>query len=128
MYYTDFHVLIIFQFISVCVIIAVLYNNRSLFIVFGADNLGTLRNDFFVLDIVNWQWVSDYKVKGDYPSPSVNPSGNSMITNNPTTSPAPINTNNESSAANANNQIPIPFNYVKTGYLIAVVTIIFTLL
>ncbi len=104
-----------------------MYNGRSLFIVFGADNLGNLRNDFFVLDIINWQWVSDYKVDGSYPAPSVNPS-NSVTSRNPTMPTATKNANGESSSANANTQIPIPFNYVKTGYLIAVVTIIFTLL
>lgn len=106
---------------------AALYNGRSLFIVFGADNLGNLRNDFFVLDIVNWQWVADYKVNGAYPTPSMDPT-NSAVPSNPIITPTNGNDNSKSSATNVNSQTPIPFNYMKTGYLMAAVMFIFMLL
>lgn len=46
--------------------IAVLYKNHSLFIIFGVDTFGLARNDFFLLDVGNWQWVTGFKTNDVY--------------------------------------------------------------
>ncbi|KAG2205547.1 hypothetical protein INT47_005922 [Mucor saturninus] len=104
---------------------AVLYKGKSLFIVFGADNLGNLRNDFFILDIANWQWVQTFKTDGVYPS--VSSQSNSAINTGPKSTTTIFSTTlgNESSSANANNQTPIPFNYITTIYLMLGVMVVF---
>lgn len=96
--------------------IAVLYKN-SLFIVFGADNIGSLRNDFFVIDITNWQWVTEFKMDGNYPT-VVKPTetGSTSITS--------TNINSDDKTSFANNQIC--FMYMKTVYLMIGVMIVFT--
>jgi hypothetical protein len=103
--------------------VAVLYE-KSLFIVFGADDLGNLRNDFFVLDITNWQWVSDFKVDGNYPAPLPSASTN----NNPASSSV-VNSNSKSSASTTTtDQAFISINYMKPIYLIISIMIFFTFL
>lgn len=107
---------------------AVLYKN-SLFIVFGADTLGTLRNDFFIIDIKHWQWVSNFKTNGDYPTASISPS--SSVTFTATNTNLASGSNDQTtSVASSNSQAPIiAFNYMKTIYLmIGVFLIIFTFL
>ncbi|KAI9346685.1 hypothetical protein BD770DRAFT_396186 [Pilaira anomala] len=107
---------------------AVLYKN-SLFIVFGADTFGTLRNDFSIIDIKHWQWVSNFKTNGDYPTASISPSSSVTFTAT-NTNIAGSNDQTTTSAANSNSQAPIiAFNYMKTIYLmIGVFLIIFTFL
>ena len=107
---------------------AVLHNSKSLFIIFGADDLGVLRNDFFVIDIVHWQWVSDFKSNGNYvntasatPSSSANPNASSNIVNS--------NSNSEQSSSSQTNDFPfISLNYMKTVYLMIGTMILFTFL
>ncbi|GAN03191.1 hypothetical protein MAM1_0035c02642 [Mucor ambiguus] len=94
---------------------AVLYNDRSLFIIFGADDLGMLRNDFAVIDIVHWQWVSDFKSNGNYANTATATSSSSA---NPTASTSIVNTNSnsEKSSSTQTNEFPfISLNYMKTG-------------
>ncbi|KAI8989449.1 hypothetical protein BDB01DRAFT_542227 [Pilobolus umbonatus] len=45
---------------------AVLHNDKSLFLLFGVDKFGYPRNDFFVIDIVNWRYIDHFQTKGDY--------------------------------------------------------------
>jgi hypothetical protein len=106
-------------------IIAVLYKEKSLFIVFGADGLGTLRNDFFVLDIKHWQWVSDFKANGVYPSAPSN-SINTVTASSTPTSTSTTNSNSQNQSSLANTTIPLDF--MKTLYLLIGITIFFTLL
>lgn len=103
-----------------------LYQQSSLFIVFGADDLGSLRNDFFVLDITNWQWINDFKANGVYPV--VTSQSSLTVTGNqkPTTPVSSTNLGSQSSSANTNNQTPIPFNYISTIYLMLGVMIVFS--
>ncbi|KAI9255862.1 hypothetical protein EDC94DRAFT_617002 [Helicostylum pulchrum] len=105
---------------------AVLYKN-SLFIVFGADSFGSLRNDFFVIDIINWQWVTGFRTDGVYPTTSIE-SSNSASSSSSSSTITNDNQNDQTSSANTNNQAPVTFNYVKTAYLIIGVMIIFTFL
>jgi hypothetical protein len=107
-------------------VIAVLYKENSLFIVFGADGLGNLRNDFFVLDISHWQWVTNFKANGVYPSAASSPTA----TNNAPASTSIVNSNsnNQNSSANTNIQAIISFNYMKTIYLMIGVMVLFTFL
>ncbi|CAO0793851.1 unnamed protein product [Mucor circinelloides] len=105
---------------------AVLHNDRSLFIIFGADDLGVLRNDFFVIDIAHWQWVSDFKSNSNYantvtatPSSSANPTASTSIVN--------TNTSGEKSSSTQINEFPfISLNYTKTVYLMIGTMILFT--
>lgn len=103
-----------------------LYKN-SLFIVFGADSFGSLRNDFFVIDIINWQWVTGFRTDGVYPTTSIE-SSNSASSSSSSSTITNDNQNDQTSSANTNNQAPVTFNYVKTAYLIIGVMIIFTFL
>lgn len=104
-----------------------LYKN-SLFIVFGADSIGSLRNDFFVIDIINWQWVTGFRTDGVYPSTSVQPSNSASSSSSSSTSITNNNQSDQTSSANTNNQAPATFNYMKTAYLIVGVMIVFTFL
>jgi hypothetical protein len=45
---------------------AVLYKQHTLFIIFGVDILGLARNDFFLLDLEHWQWVTEFKTSDAY--------------------------------------------------------------
>lgn len=104
-----------------------LYKDKSLFIVFGADELGSLRNDFFVLDITNWQWVTNFKADGNYPAISTQPS--SSTSNNSAASSSIVNSNSKSSASTTTtDQAFISTNYMKTVYLIISIMIFFTFL
>ncbi|KAI8091628.1 hypothetical protein BDF21DRAFT_409805 [Thamnidium elegans] len=105
---------------------AVLYKN-SLFIVFGADSFGNLRNDFFVIDITNWQWVTSFKTDGVYPTASVE-SSNSASSSSSSSFITNTNQDDQTSSANTNNQALVSFNYMKTAYLIIGVMIVFTFL
>jgi hypothetical protein len=104
----------------------VLYKGISLFIVFGADDLGNLRNDFFVIDITNWQWVTNFKANGVYTSVSSQSSSATNGNSIPTTTVSSTTLDNQSSSAKTNNQTPIPFNYMKTIYLMVGVMIVFS--
>ncbi|CAO3703379.1 unnamed protein product [Rhizopus stolonifer] len=46
---------------------AVLYKEHTLFLIFGVDTLDLARNDFFMLDIGNYQWLTDFKTSDSYP-------------------------------------------------------------
>ncbi|KAI8091120.1 uncharacterized protein B0P05DRAFT_504740 [Gilbertella persicaria] len=94
---------------------AVLYDEKSLFIIFGADELGSLRNDFLVLDIVNWQWISSFKANGVYPVPST--TGTTGTASNPIALPTPSNPTSGSLSL-VFNQSVIAFSYLKTVYLV----------
>ncbi|KAI8331073.1 hypothetical protein EDC96DRAFT_527656 [Choanephora cucurbitarum] len=103
---------------------AVLYDKRSLFIIFGADELGSLRNDFAVLDVKNWNWVETFKADGNYPTPSSqNPP--STISNKPANT-ATFASSGSSSSLNNSDQVFIKFNYMKTLYFIIGITLLFS--
>ncbi|KAI8967644.1 hypothetical protein BDF20DRAFT_928072 [Mycotypha africana] len=70
---------------------AVLHKNNSLFILFGADQLSNLRNDFFVIDMSHWQTVTDFKVNGEYALIPVN--------NNTSSAPSSTIVNNGASSS-----------------------------
>lgn len=44
-----------------------------MFVLFGVDNLGNERNDFFVMDTVHKQWINSYLANGQYESSGVLP-------------------------------------------------------
>lgn len=62
---------------------AVLYKNHSLFIIFGVDTFGLARNDFFLLDIGNWQWVPGFKTSDIYQAGVVPSSSSKSIESKP---------------------------------------------
>ncbi|CAO3591602.1 unnamed protein product [Absidia cylindrospora] len=52
---------------------AVLYNDIYLFIIFGADEVTMSMNDFHVLNVQDWSWVSQFSASG---LPDANGNGN----------------------------------------------------
>ncbi|ORX58837.1 hypothetical protein DM01DRAFT_1405459 [Hesseltinella vesiculosa] len=44
---------------------AIYYLDRYLFVLFGADGSANQLNDFYALDVTNWQWVSTYSASGN---------------------------------------------------------------
>lgn len=87
-----------------------------------------LRNDFAVIDIVHWQWVSDFKSDGNYanavsatPSSSANPTASTSVVN--------TNTNNEQSSSTQTSEFTfVSMNYMKTAYLMIGIMTFFTFL
>jgi hypothetical protein len=63
--------------------IVVLYKNHSLFIIFGVDTFGLARNDFFLLDIGNWQWVTGFKTSDVYQATVVPSSSSKSVESKP---------------------------------------------
>ncbi|ORZ20775.1 hypothetical protein BCR42DRAFT_489243 [Absidia repens] len=60
---------------------AVLYNNVYLFIIFGADEVTMSMNDFHVLNVQNWSWVTQFSANG---LPDANGNGNGNGNNSST--------------------------------------------
>ncbi|CEP14402.1 hypothetical protein [Parasitella parasitica] len=107
---------------------AVLHNNISLFIIFGADDLGNLRNDFSVIDIAHWQWVSEFKANGDYANTTAaTPSTSTNL--NASASIAKSRSSSKQSSSSLNNDYTfISLKYTKTAYLIIGAIVLFTFL
>ncbi|KAG1454177.1 hypothetical protein G6F55_007747 [Rhizopus delemar] len=74
---------------------AVLYKQHTLFIIFGVDILGLARNDFFLLDLEHWQWVTEFKTSDAYTA---------SMTTTTTSSSSPSSNTGLSSEASATSQ------------------------